>query len=199
MKQLQKPTGHCRQMTWIARSRSLPKLDWPATKMIKSLSWFRGSDRWQFSKSGITLTSAESTGPSLCGKKCPRSLSELAHIKGLPRRLPSRERRRLLSVIGQGLRDDPPQPPDRASRERPDDATIDRYEALRRWRKERAEARGVEPDVVLSNRTLRVLARRNPMSPEALAASGTLNDWERQEYGREIVALLRRQKRFGKI
>jgi ribonuclease D len=132
-------------------------------------------------------------------KQRPRSLSELAHIRGLPRRLPSRERRRLLSVIGQGLRDDPPQKPIRESRDRRDEAAFDRYEALRRWRKERAETRGVEPDVVLSNRTLHVLARRNPTSPEALAASGLLNDWERQEYGREIVALLRRQKRIGKI
>jgi ribonuclease D len=129
----------------------------------------------------------------------PRSLSELGHIKGLPRRLPSRERRRLLSIIGQGLRDDPPPKPERASRDRPDEETVDRYEALRRWRKERAKARGVEPDVVLSNRTLHVLARRNPTSPDALAASGSLNDWERQEYGREIVALLRRQKRIGRI
>jgi ribonuclease D len=132
-------------------------------------------------------------------RQCPRSLSELAHIRGLPRHLPPRERRRLLSIIGQGLRDDPPQKPDRASGDRPDEATFDRYEALRTWRKKRAQARGVEPDVVLSNRTLHILARRNPTSPEALAASGSLSDWERQEYGREIVALLRRQARIGTI
>ena len=131
-------------------------------------------------------------------KQRPRSLSDLAKVKGVPRRLPPRERRRLLSVIGQGLRDDPPQKPDYSSGERPDEATLDRYEALRGWRKKRADGRGVEPDVVLSNRTLHVLARRNPTSPEALAATGMLNDWERQAYGREIVALLRRQSRIGR-
>ncbi len=76
---------------------------------------------------------------------------------------------------------------------------MDRYEALREWRKRRAEGRGVEPDVVLSNRTLHLLARHNPTSPERLDAIDVLNDWERQEYGREIVGLLRRQMRIGSI
>jgi ribonuclease D len=129
-------------------------------------------------------------------RQTPRSLSELGRIRGLPRRLPHKVRRKLLSVIEQGLRDDPPQRPEPTSNDRPDREEIDRYEALRRWRNQRAESRGVEPDVVLSNRTLHVLAEQFPTSPEALDATGALSDWERQEYGREIVALLRRQRRI---
>ena len=129
-------------------------------------------------------------------RHAPRSMSELGRVRGLPRRLPSKARRRLLAVIDQGLGDDPPERPDTTSNNRPDRKEIERYEALRQWRNQRAEGRGVEPDVILSNRTLHVLAQESPTSLEALAATGALSDWERQEYGREVVALLRRQRRI---
>jgi ribonuclease D len=102
-----------------------------------------------------------------------------------------------LLVIEQGLRDEVPQKPEREPYDRPDEETVNRYEALRRWRKRRAESRGVESDVILSNRTLHLLASHNPTSPKALDAAGLLNDWERRAYGREIVALLRRQRRIA--
>ena len=127
----------------------------------------------------------------------PRSIAELGRIKGIPRYLPSRGRRRILSIIAREARASPPHRPERVQGGRLDEATEDRYETLREWRKKRAKARGVEPDVVLSNRTLRLLAQHNPTSPRELDASDVLNSWERREYGREIVSLLRRQQRFG--
>jgi ribonuclease D len=129
-------------------------------------------------------------------QRAPRSFAELGRISGLPRRMPSRERRALLGVVEQGLDAPVPVRPRRDRRDRLDEKAIERYEALRKWRRERAEARGVEPDVILSNRILRDLALRNPNSPEQLSRIDVLNNWERQEYGREIVALLRRQARF---
>lgn len=127
----------------------------------------------------------------------PSSLAELGRIRGIPRLLPSRERRLLLSVIEQGLRDPLPKRPARRRNDRPDDETSDRYEALREWRKNRAKDRGVESDVVLSNRVLHILARHDPTSLEELDALGILNEWERSEYGREIVSALRRHRRFA--
>jgi ribonuclease D len=125
----------------------------------------------------------------------PRSFAELGRIKGLPHRLPSRERRTLLDVVDRGLHAPVPTKPARSRSGHDEDARI-RYEALREWRKTRAEARGVEPDVILSNRTLHVLADQNPSSPEQVDRVHALNDWERREYGREIVALLRRRARI---
>lgn len=130
-------------------------------------------------------------------QQAPRSLSELGRVRGLPRHLPPKARRRLLSIVEQGLRDDPPERPETAANNRPDRQEFERYETLRQWRNQRAEDRGVEPDVILSNRTLHLLAQESPTSPEALVATGALSDWERQEYGPEIVALLRRQRRIG--
>jgi len=130
-------------------------------------------------------------------QQVPRSFAELGRITGLPRRMSSKERRALLAVIEAGLRAPPPAPPQRQANSRPDEVVLDRYEALRDWRRERAQARGVEPDVILSNRVLRELASQNPSSPEQLERSHILNEWERREYGPEVVALLRRQARIG--
>jgi ribonuclease D len=127
-------------------------------------------------------------------QEAPSSFAELGRIKGIPRRLPSSERRNLLQVIAEGLRAPIPVRPARRG-ERPDEETLDRYEALRDWRRERAEERGVEPDVVLSNRTLHALATSNPTSPQALSEIEVLNDWERDQYGRELIGLLRRHAR----
>ena len=126
----------------------------------------------------------------------PRSLAELGRIRGLPRQMSAKSRQQLLNAIRQGASDPPPQKPTHDRGGRPDEEMEARYEALREWRKARAEARGVEPDVVLSNHALRQLARHDPTSLEKLAEADALNSWERQEYGREIVAVLRRQRQF---
>jgi ribonuclease D len=126
-------------------------------------------------------------------QRAPQSIAELGRIKGVPRRLSSRERRKLLAVIEQGIHAPPPSRPRRTDGQRPDEATIDRYEALRDWRRERAGARGVEPDVILSNHILHTLARVNPTSLDRLDDIDALNKWERERYGREIITLLRRQ------
>ena len=128
-------------------------------------------------------------------QEMPSSYAELGRITGIPRRLPSRERRNLLQVIEKGLRAPAPVRPERRG-ERPDEETIDRYEALRDWRRERARKRGVEPDVILPNRTLHAIANDNPTSAQALADVEALNDWERDEYGRELIGLLRRYARI---
>jgi ATP-dependent DNA helicase RecQ len=75
-----------------------------------------------------------------------------------------------------------------------DETTQKRYELLREWRKQRAARRGVESDVILSNRTLHQLARQNPATSQALRECDSLNNWERQEYGDELLALLQRNE-----
>jgi ribonuclease D len=124
----------------------------------------------------------------------PRSLSALSQIKGIPRRLPIKAQKKLLSVIRQGLHDEPPQRARRSNHDRWDETTQERYEALRQWRKDRAKKRGVESDVVLSNRALHVLARQNPTTSQAIRECEALNAWECQEYGDEIVALLQQHE-----
>jgi ribonuclease D len=127
----------------------------------------------------------------------PQSVAELGRIHGVPRRASSRARKRILALIKRGMRAEAPERPERERNARWDEEYVRRYEALRHWRKGHAQKRGVEPDVVLSNRVLRSLARHNPTSPEQLAALDVLNDWEQRTYGRALVSLLRRQQRIG--
>lgn len=128
-------------------------------------------------------------------QQMPSSYAELGRITGIPRRLPTRERRNLLQVVEEGLRAPVPVRPRRRGA-RVDEETVERYETLRDWRRERAKERGVEPDVVLSNHTLHAIANENPTSTQALADIEALNDWERDEYGRELIGLLRRHARI---
>ena len=63
-------------------------------------------------------------------------------------------------------------------------------ETLRAWRKGIAEARNVEPDVILSNDTLMALARRAPRNAKALDKVDALDEWQRKTYGDEILRVL---------
>ena len=122
----------------------------------------------------------------------PQSLDELKHIKGVPRRLSIKNRKKLLEIIAKNMHHPPPQEPTTHPPRRYNGVVEARYQALRGWRKDRSEKRGVEPDVILSNHVLHQLARLNPTSLEKLSSMDLLGDWERQEYGQEIVAVLRK-------
>ncbi|MEZ4770596.1 MAG: HRDC domain-containing protein [Caldilineales bacterium] len=75
---------------------------------------------------------------------------------------------------------------------RPDPRISVRYDALRRWRTERAQQRGVDPDVVLTNDQLMIVARETPASLQQLAATGAMGPWKVQDYGADILDLLAR-------
>jgi ribonuclease D len=118
----------------------------------------------------------------------PQSLEELGRIKGIKRYHLRNYGRRIVDAIARGAKADIPAPPPRPPR--PPDAVLERYEALRRWRKKRAAQRGVEPDVVVSNAVLWTLAQHAPHSLRQLAALGALGSWKQQAYGEALLAVL---------
>jgi ribonuclease D len=69
-----------------------------------------------------------------------------------------------------------------------------RFEALRAWRNATAEARGVEPDIVLSNQDLWAVAHRNPRSPADLSGDGLLARWQVDEFGDDLLAVVRKAR-----
>ena len=114
----------------------------------------------------------------------------LEALEGLPGMTPAQIRRhgqRLLQAVQRGREAGPARPP---HVEREPDSVRERYELLHQWRKRRAQARGVESDVIVPRDALWELARRNPASAEALAALEHLGPWRRATYGAEILALL---------
>jgi ATP-dependent DNA helicase RecQ len=73
-----------------------------------------------------------------------------------------------------------------------DGAARETFEALRRWRLERARAEGVPPYVVASDRTLRDVARLRPRGLAELEEAHGIGPAKRERYGEEILRVVRR-------
>jgi ribonuclease D len=122
----------------------------------------------------------------------PRTLVELSAVSGVGEWFLRRHGREALHAIERGC--EHPQPrlprPPRGISPLPDHASRERYARLKEWRKTRALARGVEPDVIASNDALVEVARQNPSSIEALAQITALGEWKAHAYGKEILQVL---------
>jgi ribonuclease D len=66
-----------------------------------------------------------------------------------------------------------------------------RFEALRAWRNKAAVARGVEPDLVLTNRILWAVACRNPQCRSDLTNDGLLARWQVDEFAGDLLKVVR--------
>jgi ribonuclease D len=119
---------------------------------------------------------------------CPRTQDDLARIDGIKLYNVRRYGKRILQTIERGLHaplPEPLPPPPRHS-----DEEVERYEALRAWRKEVAAEREVDVDVVVGNAVLWILAEQNPRTLEGLLGIDGLGPWKRQTYGEAILGVL---------
>jgi ribonuclease D len=121
-------------------------------------------------------------------QRSPENLNELATIRGMSKGQIRRYGHRLLDVIRAGRHHKPPAMPPRPKRA--SDSVVNRYEKLHTWRKNRARARGVESDVIISRNALWDLAHNNPQTDEELAQVESIGAWRCKTYGPEILRLL---------
>lgn len=124
----------------------------------------------------------------------PRTLAELTLVPGVGEWYARRYGRETLKAIERGRAHPqarPPKPGTRRAPQLPDNASRERYNRLKAWRRERALARGVEPDVILSNDALVEIARANPRTPDALPQLTALGEWKAREYGEELLKILK--------
>lgn len=117
----------------------------------------------------------------------PSSLEELRKVPGVTQVQIARWGDEILRAVREGLQAGVPHPPRAGERNEP---AIARHEALRKWRKERAAARGVESDVILSREVLWRIAERGPCSLEELATVEGLGPSRLRCYGEEIMHVL---------
>lgn len=118
----------------------------------------------------------------------PRYLEELYHVHGMTKGQVQRYGRALLRTIRQAQNGPAPQRPPR--RNRTPRAVYNRYERLHTWRKKKAQARGVESDVILSRDTLWRIAWENPQNERELAQLNGIGPHRCQMYAQEILKLL---------
>jgi len=120
----------------------------------------------------------------------PTRVHDLRHISGIAQSQSERYGEALIEAVRAGLsaplpKPPPPDPP-------ADPLMVERYSALREWRKGRAAQRGVEADVIVSKDALWMLAERAPTSVEAIGNLRGFGAWRRESYGAEVIAVLRR-------
>lgn len=121
-------------------------------------------------------------------RKEPTTLDDLRQIHGMSSGQIRRYGRSLLSTITKGQQASIPTPPKRPKR--PADEILNRYDKLHTWRKLRAQARGVESDVIISRDALWAIARQNPQTVAELAQLNEIGSWRCQTYGSEIINLI---------
>jgi ribonuclease D len=130
----------------------------------------------------------------------PRTCEELRSVRGLPRWQVEREERELLETIQQA-RSKGPLPRERRRERGPNgDLRLDGagrrvFEALRRWRCERAGERDVEESRVLTTGTLRAIARESGLTREKLLGLPGMSPFRVREYGEEILRVVEEARR----
>ena len=120
----------------------------------------------------------------------PANLVDLTQVNGMSHGLVRRYARSILEAVERGQRAKLPPPP---TPEPPlDPAVVERYTALREWRKHRAMKRGVESDVIISKDALWTLAERAPRSIDAMHGVPGFGPWRLNMYGAEILEVISR-------
>lgn len=119
----------------------------------------------------------------------PGSMDELKVLPGMTQHQMERHGRAILQSVQRGLQASPIHRPRNV---RPDDRFLARVEALKQWRKHKATELEVESDIILPRDLLHTLANRNPQEMEALTECLQDVPWRREQYGEEILFVLRK-------
>lgn len=125
-------------------------------------------------------------------EKQPRTISELAGIRGMTPGQVQRYGDRIMSAISAALalpEDQLPRFP-RQRKDEPADGAKDRLKRLKGWRECRSRELGLEPGVVAPNWLLEGVADANPATVAALDGIAGMREWQKGLYGNELVEVL---------
>lgn len=120
--------------------------------------------------------------------KLPMQLSDLRNIHGMSNGQIRRYGKQIITCIKNARSLPPPSLPKR--NKRPPEKVVHRFDKLHHWRKVRAQARGVESDVIISREALWHIAKINPQTLSDLAQIDLVGQWRSQVYGKEILQIL---------
>ncbi|GJM42385.1 MAG: ribonuclease D [Ardenticatenaceae bacterium] len=120
----------------------------------------------------------------------PTNVTDLRDVHGMSVGQIRRYGRQIVNIIAEGLH--APHPPFPKRNQRPPEATVNRYEKLHTWRKNKAIKRGVESDVIISKDTLWAIANNNPKNEAQLGELAEVGPWRCKTYAHDILNVLRK-------
>lgn len=130
-------------------------------------------------------------------RRLPKSADQLVSIPGASSVQIKRLEKELLAAVQEGLNGPPPPkpqpgagrsgPPWRRGPQQQDPVVEERFERLRAWRKQRAEARKVEVQVIAPNAVLLAIAKAAPDNLDKLAAVDGMDAFRLEQYGAELL------------
>jgi len=120
----------------------------------------------------------------------PAKMHEVEAVHGLSQNVIRNQGRAIIDAVERGKHAKVPQPP--PPEPTPDPLIVDRYTALREWRKNRALQRGVESDVIIPKDALWALAEHAPKSLETMSVVPGMSEWRIANYGIEILEVIRK-------
>ena len=126
----------------------------------------------------------------------PKRLSDLNGLKGVTDLIVRRMGRDILEAVKKGRsspRSPVPKPPPNG-RKRIDRKTERLVNRLKRWRAARAQELELDPGVLCPNSSLEAIAWKNPEKPADLKEVESLKGWFVKEFGKEVVAMVRRDE-----
>ncbi len=131
-------------------------------------------------------------------RRRPKTEKDLKKIRGVSRRLSSTDCETLLDALRKGAKIGEISLPENRRRNAPRGGGIGGmspeqqvfFDALREWRKKRAEDRGVEVSRVATNLILAAVSRAQPADINALADLPEMEPWRLKEYGKEIMSAM---------
>ncbi|MFA6093093.1 MAG: HRDC domain-containing protein [Elusimicrobiota bacterium] len=121
----------------------------------------------------------------------PETPEALAKVSGMTPYLLEHYTQGLLEAVARGSAAGPiDHPPERSEAERWESAVSRRYEALRAWRKDLSEKRGVQPVVILETDELKALAEAPSKSQDRSQWLACLSPFHRENYGEALLRVL---------
>jgi ribonuclease D len=166
----------------VSGARDLPPAQ---AAVLRELYWFREQEAQHSNRPPFKVMSDQTLLE--IAQRSPRRADELRGVTGMTPTQLRRYAAGLLQAVQRGQTAAPPRQP----RSAPDsDEVRERYDRLRQWRKQKAQGRGVESDVIVPREALREIARRRPRTLEELSQIRELGPYRRQLYGEEILKLL---------
>jgi ribonuclease D len=128
----------------------------------------------------------------------PRNERELAQVPGFSPKQARRLGERVLDALERahelGPLERTPNPPNKDGTSALSEEEFELHEALKDWRKNRAVREGFDASLVINRHVLLRLAQRKPATGEELRGIEGLLDWQREAFGDDITAVVRRAR-----